>query len=66
MIETRHKYAKNSCIFLEQLAWSIKEDYQKDVLKVKSEIQIVMIDNKKNVKKIQSILYHPFFAKILK
>ncbi len=66
LIETRHKYAKNSFILLEQLAWSMKEGYQKDVLKVKAEIQIVMIDNKKNVKKIQSILYHPFFAKILK
>ena len=61
LIETRHKYAKNSCIYLEQFAWSLKDDYRKDVLKVKGDIQIIMIDNKKNVKKIQSILYHPFF-----
>ena len=61
LIETRLKYAKNSCINLEQLAWSVNKQFQKDILKVKSDIQIVMIDNKNKVKKIKNILFHPFF-----
>ena len=61
IIETRLKYAKNSCINLEQLAWSVNKEVQKDILKVKSDIQIVMIDNRNKVKKIKDILFHPFF-----
>ena len=61
LIETRLKYAKNSCINLEQLAWSVNKEVQKDILKVKSDIQIVMIDNRNKVKKIKDILFHPFF-----
>tara|TARA_B100001758_G_C18093906_1_gene444839 strand:+ start:53 stop:541 length:489 start_codon:yes stop_codon:yes gene_type:complete len=66
LIETRHKYAKNSCIYLEQFAWSMNDDFRKDILKVKSDIQIIMIDNKKKVKNIRNILSHPFFDNINK
>ena len=62
LIETRHKYAKNSCINLEQLAWSVKDNYNFDELKVKSELQIVMINNKNKVKRIKTVLSDPFFC----
>ena len=62
LIETRHKYAKNSCINLEQLAWSVKDNYNFDELKVISELQIVMINNNNKVKRIKSVLSDPFFC----
>ena len=62
LTETRLKDAKNSCISLEQFAWSVKKNFEKDKLKVKSDIQIVMIDKKNKVKKIKDILFHPFFS----
>ena len=62
LTETRLKDAKNSCINLEQFAWSVKKNFEKDKLKVKSDLQIVMIDNKNKVKKIKDILFHPFFS----
>ena len=62
LTETRLKDAKNSCINLEQFAWSVNKNFEKDKLKVKSDLQIVMIDNKNKVKKIKDILFHPFFS----
>ena len=61
LIETRHKYAKKTCIYLEQLAWNLNKDFNKDILKVKSEAQIVMINDESKVKNIQKTLSHPFF-----
>ena len=62
LTETRLKDAKNSCINLEQFAWSVNKNFEKDKLKVKSDLQIVMIDKKNKVKKIKDILFHPFFS----
>ena len=62
LTETRLKDAKNSCINLEQFAWSVNKNFEKDKLKVKSDLQIVMIDKKNKVKKIKDILFHPFFT----
>ena len=62
VIETRHKYAKNSCVNLEQLAWSINENHNLDELKVKSEQLIVMIDNNNKIKRIHNVLSNSFFA----
>ena len=64
LIETRHKYAKNSCIYLDQFAWSLNEDFKKTKLKVSSEVQIILIDNKNKVKRIKNILSSSFFEKI--
>ena len=63
IVETRHKYAKNSFIKLEQLAWSINKKFQIEALCVKSEFQIVMIDKKNKVRKINKILTNSFFNK---
>ena len=38
------------------------KNFEKDKLKVKSDLQIVMIDKKNKVKKIKDILFHPFFS----
>ena len=62
LTETRLKDAKNSCINLEQFAWSVNKNFEKDKLKVKSDLQIVMINKKNKVKKIKDILFHPFFS----
>ncbi len=61
IIESRLKYAKNSYITLDQLAWSIDKDFKLDVLCVKGSIQIVMIDNNNKVRKINKILTNSFF-----
>ena len=63
IIQSRLKYAKNSSITLEQLAWSIDKDFKLDVLSVKGSIQIVMIDKKNKVRKINNILTNSFFNK---
>ncbi len=61
IIETRLKYAKNSFIVLEQLAWSIDKNYKRELVCVKSDFQIVMIDKKNKVRKINKILTNSFF-----
>ncbi len=63
IIETRLKYAKNSFITLEQLAWSIDKNFKLNVMCVKGSIQIVMIDKKNKVRKIKNILTNSFFNK---
>ena len=63
IIQSRLKYAKNSSITLEQLAWSIDKNFKLDVLSVKGSIQIVMIDKKNKVRKINNILTNSFFNK---
>lgn len=61
LVETRHKYAKNSYILLEQKALNLDEDYKKRQIYVKSDFQIVMIDKNNKVKNIKSFLVNTFF-----
>ena len=61
MVQTRLKFAKNFSITLEQLAWSIDKSFKKEMLCVKSYSQIVMIDKKNKIRKINKILTDSFF-----
>ena len=60
-IETCLKYAKNSSITINQMAYRYKNDSKKNELLVSGIIQIVAINSVFKVKKISSVLNYNFF-----
>ena len=60
-IETCLKYAKNSSITINQMAYRYKNDSKKNELLVSGVIQIVAINSSFKVKRISSVLNYNFF-----
>ena len=60
-IETCLKYAKNSSITINQMAYRYKSDSKKNELLVSGVIQIVAINSNFKVKRISSVLNYNFF-----
>ena len=61
LIETCLKYAKNSSITINQIAYRYKNDSKKSELLVSGVIQIVAINSSFKVKRISSVLNYNFF-----
>ena len=60
-IRSRLKFAKNTCISLEQTASSITKNFLIQKVRIIGGFQIVLINNKSKIKKINTILSHNFF-----
>ena len=61
VIETCLKYAKNSSITINQMAYRYNNDSKKNELLVSGVIQIVAINSSFKVKRISSVLNYNFF-----